>query len=78
MKNKENDAIQSNKIVNRCKLCNKKLNLSNMIKCKCNNIYCFEHRYQFTHNCTYDDKQEIIEKLTKENPVVINDKIEKI
>jgi hypothetical protein len=65
---------------NRCSLqeCNKKLKLFEESPCKCGLFFCMAHRFADLHNCSYDYKQEQKEKIKKENPAVINDKIVRI
>ena len=59
--------------------CKKKLDIVVCLtnKCKCENIFCNDHRLPEKHNCSYDyvknfDKQQEIEKL---KCVFIRDKI---
>ncbi|NXG80052.1 ZFAN5 protein, partial [Baryphthengus martii] len=46
--------------------------------CRCGNLFCAIHRYSDTHSCPYDYKAEAAEKIRKENPVVIAEKIQKL
>ncbi|KAG2471125.1 ZFAN6 protein, partial [Polypterus senegalus] len=62
---------------NRCFLCQKKVGLTGF-DCRCGNLFCSIHRYSDTHNCTFDYKADAAEKLRKENPVVVGEKIQKI
>jgi len=62
---------------NRCFSCNKKVGLTGF-KCRCSYIFCSEHRYSDKHACTYDYKSQQKELLTKANPTVIADKIQRI
>lgn len=53
----------------KCKQCSKKVSLGAAIKCKCGNVYCFEHRYEENHNCSFDFKRsekELLEKVLME------------
>ena len=59
---------------NRCNHCNKKLGLL-PITCKCGGSFCTVHRYFDEHNCTYDWKQEGLDKLKEDNPTVVADKV---
>jgi hypothetical protein len=61
----------------RCFFCNKKCNLENY-ECKCNNIYCSNHRLPFNHSCLFDHKKEQMDKLKKTNILVKTDKLERI
>ena len=61
----------------RCPVCNKKLKLVNF-KCKCDKIFCALHRMPEQHNCLYDFKTEGRDKIRKDNPRVVAEKIRKI
>ncbi|KII73403.1 Zinc finger A20 and AN1 domain-containing stress-associated protein 9 [Thelohanellus kitauei] len=58
-----------------CHDCGKKILTS--IKCKCDHYYCFTHRLPENHHCTFDFKKSGREKLDKENPVIVSEKIRK-
>ncbi|XP_006870969.1 PREDICTED: AN1-type zinc finger protein 6 isoform X5 [Chrysochloris asiatica] len=62
---------------NRCFMCRKKVGLTGF-ECRCGNIYCGAHRYSDVHNCSYNYKADAAEKIRKENPVVVGEKIQKI
>ncbi|XP_066557604.1 AN1-type zinc finger protein 6 [Amia ocellicauda] len=62
---------------NRCFLCRKKVGLTGF-DCRCGNLFCGVHRYSDIHNCTFDYKADAAEKIRKENPVVVGEKIQKI
>ncbi|XP_005410449.1 PREDICTED: AN1-type zinc finger protein 6 isoform X2 [Chinchilla lanigera] len=47
-------------------------------ECRCGNVYCGVHRYSDVHNCSYNYKADAAEKIRKENPVVVGEKIQKI
>ncbi len=59
----------------RCKKCNKKCSLDNY-KCKCNEIFCLNHRLPFDHNCNYNYKIEQMKKIENNNPIVKPIKLE--
>lgn len=46
--------------------------------CRCGNVFCGVHRYSDIHNCTFDYKADAAEKIRKENPVVVGEKVAKI
>lgn len=46
--------------------------------CRCGNLFCAIHRYSDMHACPYDYKAEAAEKIRKENPIVIAEKIQKL
>lgn len=62
----------------KCKECNKKLISGLEHKCRCSKIFCIKCRLPEEHKCDFDYKTLGKEILTKANPVVMDDKIEKI
>ncbi|KAH0620017.1 hypothetical protein JD844_014517 [Phrynosoma platyrhinos] len=61
----------------RCFMCRKKVGLTGF-ECRCGNVYCGVHRYSDVHSCSYNYKADAAEKIRKENPVVVGEKIQKI
>jgi len=62
----------------RCNMCNIKVNITNSITCKCEQLLCYKHRYHNEHNCTFDHKTADREQLAKINQKVEKSKIDKI
>ncbi|XP_009408498.2 zinc finger A20 and AN1 domain-containing stress-associated protein 6 [Musa acuminata AAA Group] len=62
---------------NRCFQCKKRVGLTGF-KCRCSSTFCSAHRYPETHECSFDYKTAGREAISKENPVVKAEKIEKI
>ena len=64
---------------NRCQFegCNKKLTITSF-ECSCAKRFCPIHRLPESHNCTFDYVKAGQEKIRENNPVIINDKINKI
>ncbi|XP_008935048.1 PREDICTED: AN1-type zinc finger protein 6 isoform X3 [Merops nubicus] len=62
---------------NRCFMCRKKVGLTGF-ECRCGNVFCGMHRYSDVHSCSYNYKADAAEKIRKENPVVVGEKIQKI
>ncbi|XP_039978029.1 AN1-type zinc finger protein 6 isoform X2 [Xiphias gladius] len=62
---------------NRCFTCQKKVGLTGF-DCRCGNVFCSSHRYSDIHNCTFDYKADAAEKIRKDNPIVVREKIQKI
>ena len=58
----------------KCNKCNKKIGLI-FFECKCTGKFCFSHRYCESHNCTYDFKSDYIDKLNKDNPKIVPQKV---
>ncbi|TRY77611.1 hypothetical protein DNTS_005768 [Danionella cerebrum] len=62
---------------NRCFTCRKKLGLTGF-NCRCGQLFCGVHRYSDVHSCSFDYKADAAEKIRKENPLVVGEKIKKI
>uniref|UniRef100_A0A2I3GN91 AN1-type zinc finger protein 6 n=1 Tax=Nomascus leucogenys TaxID=61853 RepID=A0A2I3GN91_NOMLE len=62
---------------NHCFMCRKKVGLTGF-ECRYRNVYCGVHCYSDVHNCSYNYKADATEKIRKENPVVVGEKIQKI
>ncbi len=63
----------------RCHVCNIKISEVCKYHCDdCNINLCIKHRYKFEHNCKVNVLLKNKEKITKENPVIIADKIIRI
>jgi hypothetical protein len=59
--------------------CKKKLSiLDKELKCKCGKIFCPEHKFFKSHNCTYDYKSEYDKKIMQQNPKLGSHKIDKL
>ncbi|XP_051568216.1 AN1-type zinc finger protein 6 isoform X2 [Myxocyprinus asiaticus] len=68
---------QSKPKKNRCFTCRKKVGLTGF-DCRCGHLFCTVHRYSDTHNCSFDYKADAAEKIRKENPLIIGEKVKKI
>ncbi|XP_058074834.1 zinc finger A20 and AN1 domain-containing stress-associated protein 6-like [Magnolia sinica] len=62
---------------NRCGSCRKRVGLTGF-KCRCGQTFCSLHRYSDKHGCPFDYKGAGQEAISKANPVVKADKVEKI
>ena len=67
----------TSKKINRCLTWRKKVGIYEFL-CKCEGYYCTVHNYPETHECSFDYKSEGKIKITKENPTIIADKIQRI
>eukprot|EP00188_Purpureofilum_apyrenoidigerum_P001961 Plantae.Rhodophyta-Purpureofilum_apyrenoidigerum.ctg2140.p1 GENE.Plantae.Rhodophyta-Purpureofilum_apyrenoidigerum.ctg2140~~Plantae.Rhodophyta-Purpureofilum_apyrenoidigerum.ctg2140.p1 ORF type:complete len:190 (+),score=30.09 Plantae.Rhodophyta-Purpureofilum_apyrenoidigerum.ctg2140:121-690(+) len=67
--------VQKN--TSRCFSCKKKIGLLGF-KCQCEYVFCSEHRYTDKHECDFDWKARAQEHLTRANPVVKAEKVQKI
>lgn len=54
--------------------CKKKINLMSFT-CKCEKVFCTEHRMPEEHQCTFDWKNYGKCIIAKKNPLIINSKI---
>ncbi|PAN44613.1 hypothetical protein PAHAL_9G057600 [Panicum hallii] len=61
----------------RCAACRKKVGLLGF-RCCCGETFCGAHRYAEKHACGFDYKGAGRERIAKNNPVVVADKIAKI
>ncbi|XP_050970382.1 AN1-type zinc finger protein 6 isoform X1 [Labeo rohita] len=68
---------QSRPKKNRCFSCRKKVGLTGF-NCRCGHLFCSIHRYSDVHNCSFDYKADAAEKIRKENPLIVGEKIKKI
>ncbi|WOL00613.1 hypothetical protein Cni_G09326 [Canna indica] len=62
----------------RCGRCAKKLRLSSRYECRCGSAFCAAHRLAETHGCTFDFKTAGRAALAKDNPVVVEGKLERL
>ncbi|CAL4936389.1 unnamed protein product [Urochloa decumbens] len=62
---------------NRCTACRKKVGLLGF-RCCCGETFCGAHRYAEKHACGFDYKRAGRERIAKNNPLVVADKIAKI
>ncbi|KAM7271255.1 hypothetical protein ACFE04_030469 [Oxalis oulophora] len=61
----------------RCTSCRKRVGLTGF-KCKCGDLFCSTHRYSDKHECPFDYRAAAQDAISKSNPVVKADKINKI
>lgn len=59
-----------------CQHCKRKTLMK--ITCKCSKVVCFNCRYPEIHDCKFDYQKEAKECLTKNNPIVVSEKLDKI
>ena len=65
------------KVTNRCFDCNKKVGVMGF-KCRCGETFCGSHRYPEEHKCEFDFKKTGRDLISKANPVVKADKVNRI
>ena len=61
----------------RCHVCKKKIPIV-QYTCKCDSKLFFCAKHRLNHNCSFDYKKFYQEKLKKENPLIIPDKLESV
>nr|XP_016510455.1 PREDICTED: zinc finger A20 and AN1 domain-containing stress-associated protein 5-like [Nicotiana tabacum] len=57
--------------------CRRKVGLIGF-RCRCGEVFCYEHRYSDRHSCSYDYKAAGREAIARENPVVRAAKLVKV
>ncbi|XP_059476542.1 AN1-type zinc finger protein 4-like [Neocloeon triangulifer] len=62
----------------RCKVCRRRLNITNSHTCRCSGLFCATHRYAETHDCSFDYKADGRKYLSQTNPLVVMPKLPKI
>ena len=62
----------------RCQLCKRRLGLAAVYSCHCAGVFCTQHRYPESHQCSYDFKTEGRRLLERANPLVTAPKLPKI
>lgn len=74
---KEPPIKPKNKSKNRCGICRKKLNLvtASTGKCRCEGVFCGNHRMPEAHECTFDHRAIWQKELEKRNPKVVAPKL---
>ncbi|GAB2287023.1 switch-activating protein Sap1 [Dionaea muscipula] len=65
------------KALNRCSGCRKRVGLTGF-RCRCGELFCWEHRYSDRHDCSYDYKAAGRAAIARENPVVRATKLLKV
>ncbi|KAL3155201.1 hypothetical protein ABBQ32_013141 [Trebouxia sp. C0010 RCD-2024] len=65
------------KHTNRCFTCNKRVGLTGF-KCRCEYVFCGAHRLPEEHHCDFDYKTAGREQLSKNNPLVIPSKLNRV
>ncbi|CAM8964199.1 hypothetical protein QQ045_004385 [Rhodiola kirilowii] len=71
------DLETEKKQVNRCSGCRRKVGLIGF-RCRCGDVFCWEHRYSDRHDCGFDYKASGRAAIARENPVVRPAKILKV
>lgn len=59
-----------------CAKCKKKTLLNT--ECKCKKTFCLKCRAPEDHACSFDYQAEFQEKLKRDNPVIVGEKLEKV
>ncbi|XP_030520882.2 zinc finger A20 and AN1 domain-containing stress-associated protein 3-like [Rhodamnia argentea] len=64
-------------VSNRCSTCRRRVGLTGF-KCRCGMTFCGSHRYPEQHDCGFDYKGLGREQISKANPLVKAEKLDKI
>ncbi|KAL0383586.1 UNVERIFIED_CONTAM: Zinc finger A20 and AN1 domain-containing stress-associated protein 8 [Sesamum calycinum] len=62
---------------NRCTTCRKRVGLTGF-SCRCGNLFCSTHRYSDKHDCPFDYRAAGRDAISKANPLVKAEKLDKI
>ncbi|KAL5543431.1 hypothetical protein UlMin_007215 [Ulmus minor] len=62
---------------NKCGSCRKRVGLTGF-NCRCGNLFCAAHRYSDKHNCQFDYQSAARDSISKANPIVKAEKLDKI
>ncbi|XP_068245636.1 AN1-type zinc finger protein 4-like [Palaemon carinicauda] len=62
----------------KCAYCSKRIKLVTTHVCRCDRIFCTQHRLPETHECTYDFKTEGRKLIEMANPLVASHRLPKI
>ena len=73
---KDTDSGTKSSKSSRCLGCKKKSLI--LVSCKCSEQFCLNCRQPEDHNCKFDYSEFWKQKLTKENPSVVGEKVSKI
>ncbi|KMZ73983.1 Zinc finger A20 and AN1 domain-containing stress-associated protein4 [Zostera marina] len=61
----------------RCGTCRKRVGLMGF-NCRCGHVFCAMHRYSDKHECSFDYRSSGRDAISKANPVVKSEKLDKI
>ncbi|KAK9068901.1 hypothetical protein SSX86_013017 [Deinandra increscens subsp. villosa] len=61
----------------RCTTCRKRVGLTGF-SCRCGHVFCSVHRYSDKHDCQFDYRATAKDAISKANPVVKAEKLDKI
>ncbi|OWM73669.1 zinc finger A20 and AN1 domain-containing stress-associated protein 3-like [Punica granatum] len=70
-------AAEVQPLANRCWTCRRRVGLTGF-KCRCGMTFCGSHRYPEQHACGFDFKSVGREQISKANPVIKAEKLDKI
>ncbi|KAK1666785.1 hypothetical protein QYE76_054944 [Lolium multiflorum] len=74
---KERGEQGANKTKSRCAACGRKVGVMGF-ECRCGGVFCGEHRYSDRHDCGFDYRAAGRVAISQANPVVRNDKVDKL
>ncbi|CAH9050691.1 unnamed protein product [Cuscuta europaea] len=71
------DLVKAKDGPSRCASCKKRVGLTGF-KCRCGGIFCGSHRYSDKHDCLFDYRSAARDAISKANPVIKAEKLDKI
>ncbi|PHT75137.1 hypothetical protein T459_18659 [Capsicum annuum] len=69
--------VKSKEGLKKCTACRKSVGLTGF-SCKCGDLFCVVHHYSDKHNCTFDYRNAGQNAIAKANPIIIEEKLNKI
>ncbi|KAF3613284.1 Zinc finger A20 and AN1 domain-containing stress-associated protein 8 [Capsicum annuum] len=69
--------VKSKECLKKCTACRKRVGLTGFC-CKCGEIFCAVHHYSDKHNCPFDYRKAGQNAIAKVNPIIVEEKLNKI
>ncbi|PHT26817.1 Zinc finger A20 and AN1 domain-containing stress-associated protein 8 [Capsicum baccatum] len=69
--------VKSKEGLKKCTACRKRVGLTGF-SCKCGDLFCAVHHYSDKHNCPFDYRNAGQNAIAKENPIIVEEKRNKI
>ncbi|PHT29532.1 hypothetical protein CQW23_30859 [Capsicum baccatum] len=69
--------VKSNEGLKKCTTCHKRVGLTGF-SCKCGDLFCTVHHYSDKHNCPFDYRNAGQNAISKANPIIVEEKLNKI
>ncbi|PHT97675.1 Zinc finger A20 and AN1 domain-containing stress-associated protein 4 [Capsicum chinense] len=69
--------VKSKEDLKKCTACRKRVGLTGF-SCKCGDLFCAVHPYSDKHNCSFDYRNAGQNAIAKENPIIVEEKLNKM